>query len=111
MKKVSNKQSKINRAYKKVCKEIALEREHCCTGCGRYDVPLSNSHLIPRSRRPDLIADKNNITYHCLSIGERQGCHEIWESKEKYKLLDYGKNLEYIAKVDEEYYNIITQWD
>ena len=111
MKKVSNKQSKINRELKKVYKEISLEREHCCTGCGRYDVPLSNSHLIPRSRRPDLVLDKNNITYHCLSIGERKGCHEIWEGPNKFTLLDYHTNIEYIERVDKEYYNIITQWD
>ena len=46
----------------KVYDEIALEREHKCTGCGRYDVPLSHSHLIPRSRRKDLITNKRNIT-------------------------------------------------
>ena len=41
-------------------------------------------------------------------MGERKGCHEIWESRERYKLLDYHKNLEYILEVDTEYYFIIT---
>ena len=53
MKAISNKQKAINKELKKVYKEIAEEREHKCTGCNRYDVPLSHSHLIPRSRRKD----------------------------------------------------------
>ena len=62
------KQSKIKRDLNKVYKEIKEERGHYCTGCGRSDVPLSFSHLIPRSRRSDLITDKRNITFHCLSL-------------------------------------------
>tara|TARA_R100000742_G_C4279010_1_gene102648 strand:- start:438 stop:776 length:339 start_codon:yes stop_codon:yes gene_type:complete len=111
MKKVSVKQSKINRELKKVYKEIELDRPHYCTGCGRSDVPLSHSHIIPRSRRPDLQTDKNNITYHCLSMGERRGCHEIWDSGNKDSLLDYHKNIEYILQNDVEYYGLITGWN
>ena len=109
MKKVSDKQRKISKRILKAYKEIALERGKYCSGCGRADVPLSHSHLIPRSRRADLSYDKRNITYHCLSFGERKGCHEIWESRDKDKLLDYHKNLEYILLVDIEYYFIITE--
>ena len=72
MKAISKKQKDINKKLGKVYMEIMDERGHYCTGCGRSDVPLSNSHLIPRSRRSDLICDKRNITYHCLSIGH---CH------------------------------------
>ena len=85
------------------------ERPHYCTGCGRSGVPLSHSHLIPRSRRSDLVTEKKNITYHCLSMGERKGCHDIWESKDRYRLLDYHKNMEYILEVDTEYYFLITE--
>lgn len=109
MKNISLKQSKVNNKLKKVYNDIAQERGHYCTGCGRSDVPLSHSHLIPRSRRADLITDKRNITYHCLSIGEREGCHDIWEGQERYKLLDYHKNIEYILEVDTEYYFLITE--
>ena len=92
MKKISDKQKKIQRRLKKVYDEIALERAHTCTGCGRSDVPLSHSHLIPRSRRSDLITNKQNITYHCLSQGGRTGCHDLWETKQgRKKLLDYLK--------------------
>ena len=64
MKRVSDKQKNINKQLKKVYEDLAHERGAYCTGCGRSDVPLSHSHLIPRSRRPDLITDKRNITYH-----------------------------------------------
>ena len=110
MKKVSKKQSKINNELKKVYKLISETRGYYCTGCGRSNVPLSHSHIIPRSRRPDLVCDINNITYHCL-IGpdNSKGCHSIWESKERYKLLDYHKNMEYILENDLEYYYLIIE--
>lgn len=109
MKLVSKKQNKINKELKKVYKEIAEERGHYCTGCGRSDLPLSHSHIIPRSRRSDLITDKRNITYHCLDTANRKGCHTIWESKDKDTLLDYQNNMEYILEVDTEYYFLITE--
>ena len=109
MRKISKKQNNINKELKKVYKEIELERGHYCSGCGRSDVPLSHSHIIPRSRRPDLITDKRNITYHCLSMGERTGCHDIWEGIKRDRLLDYPKNMEYILEVDPEYYFLISE--
>ena len=111
MKRISNKQKEIKKRLNKVYAEIAFERGHYCEGCGRTEaaVPLSHSHIIPRSRRSDLICNKDNIQYLCLSIGNRRGCHEIWESRNKTKLLCYHKNLEYILEVDTEYYFLITE--
>ena len=109
MKKISDKQKKENRKLSSVYKEIAEERGHYCSGCGKSNVPLSHSHLIPRSRRKDLVTDKRNITYHCLSIGDHKGCHDLWESKDRVKLLDYHKNMEYILEVDTEYYFLISE--
>tara|TARA_R100001440_G_C2472312_1_gene111866 strand:+ start:161 stop:505 length:345 start_codon:yes stop_codon:yes gene_type:complete len=114
MKKVSQKQSVVNRELKKVYKEIAEERGRYCTGCGRRDLALSHSHIIPRSRRPDLVTDKRNITYHCLDSIDvngksRRGCHTIWEGVERYQLLDYMNNMNYIMNVDLEYYNLIKE--
>tara|TARA_R100001443_G_scaffold92894_1_gene99563 strand:+ start:834 stop:1166 length:333 start_codon:yes stop_codon:yes gene_type:complete len=107
---VSKKQDKIKRQLNKIYHEILLER-NTCSGCGKHGnaVPLSFSHIIPRSRRGDLVTDRRNITLHCLSMGERKGCHEIWESIERHKLLDYFTNLAYIKEVDQEYYYIITE--
>ena len=107
MKKISDKQKKLNRRLSIIYNQIAEERGHYCTGCGRT-TNLSHSHLIPRSRRPDLVTDKRNITYHCLSL-DRKGCHDMWETKERIKLLDYCKNMEYILEVDTEYYFLITE--
>tara|TARA_R110001583_G_scaffold180966_1_gene338166 strand:+ start:209 stop:535 length:327 start_codon:yes stop_codon:yes gene_type:complete len=107
MKQISNKQNKEKKKLKIIYNELASERGHYCSGCGRSDVPLSHSHIIPRSRRKDLVTDKRNITYHCLSI-ERKGCHDMWETKDRVKLLDYHKNMEYILEVDTEYYFLIT---
>ena len=71
MKRISNKQKEINKRLNKVYTEIAYERGHYCEGCGRTEtaVPLSHSHIIPRSRRKDLICVKENIQYLCLSLG------------------------------------------
>lgn len=107
MKKISDKQKKEKRRLSIIYNEIAEERGHYCSGCGRSDVPLSHSHLIPRSRRPDLITDKRNITYHCLSMGGTVGCHDKWEGNQRVELLDYQSNMEYIKEVDKEYYYLI----
>ena len=109
MRKISNKQKKEKRLLSIIYNQIAEERGHYCTGCGRSDVPLSHSHLIPRSYNKSLVTDKRNITYHCFSLGEHKGCHDMWESKERVKLLDYCKNMEYILDVDTEYYFLITE--
>ena len=112
---VSKKQAASNRKLKKVYEEIANERGHYCTGCGKssVDVPLSHSHLIPRSRRKDLETDKRNITYHCSSSVDyngksRKGRHDMWESTQRVKLLDYHKNMETILELDVEYYYLIS---
>ena len=92
----TTKETKIKKELKRIYKEIADDRGHYCCGCGRSDVPLT----------------KDNITYHCLSMGQgsRRGCHEMWESRsERSMLLDYHKNLEYVLTVDPEYYFLITE--
>ena len=111
MKQISKKQSRINNKLSKLYKLMAETRGHYCTGCGRSDVPLSHSHYIARSRRKDLETDINNITYHCLSIGNRKGCHELWEGglADKQKLLDYPRALEYILENDTELYFLLTE--
>ena len=113
MRKVSDKQNIINKKLKEVYKQMAEERPHYCSGCGRGDLPLSHSHLIPRSRSRELITDIRNITYHCLGGGDtnRKGCHQLWEGslENKRSLLDYHNNMEYILEVDTEYYFILTE--
>jgi hypothetical protein len=112
MKRISNKQSVINKRLAEIYNQLANEREHICSGCGRGDLPLSHSHIIPRSRRKDLECEVANITYHCLSINGRVGCHELWGSNigDKQKLLDYHANMDYILEVDAEYFYLLTEW-
>jgi hypothetical protein len=83
-------------------KQIADERPHVCTGCGTGQ-NLSHSHLIPRSKRKDLEKVKENITYHCLSVGG-VGCHEKYDSMRLIELKDFESNMKYIYKADKEFY-------
>ncbi len=112
MRTVSKKQAKINRELHKVYTEIAEEREQKCSGCGRYDVPLSHSHLIPRSRQARLVTCKENIVYHCLDHDGHEGCHSIWEHKGGLGLNDYYDNMNVLLRLDEQYYRIrLTKWE
>ncbi len=100
LRKKSKKQLKIDRELRQVYQEMAETRRPVCTGCGTKQ-HLTHSHLIPRSRRRDLVADPGNITYHCMN------CHKVWESGvQADKLFDFYSNMAYIKSVDQEYYNI-----
>lgn len=110
LKRVSIKETINKDKLKVIYQEISQEREHICSGCGNKN-NLSHSHLIPRSRRKDLELDKENIKYHCLvGMNGEEGCHSKWESnilsKMKY-LFDYEDNLNYLSKVDKEYYYFV----
>lgn len=78
--------------------QIAMTRPHICTGCGTRHA-LSHSHIIPKSRSQALRCVPDNITYHCLTK-----CHRTWESTEFWKLNDAVKNMQYVFKVDPEYF-------
>ena len=110
--KTTKKQTIINNDYSKVIREIYNERELKCRGCGKYqggEIKLSNSHIISRKQcqqigRPDLIADKRNITYHCLDFGNHKGCHLKWETAQKVTLLDYESNMHFIRSISIQLY-------
>jgi hypothetical protein len=113
IKQVSEKQAPIERAYKLTCIDMDHTTEPLCTGCGKYqggDIRLSHSHLISRADckrigRPELIYERDNLTYHCMNFGMNQGCHEKWENPiERKTLLDYQKNIDYIKTVNSEMY-------
>jgi 5-methylcytosine-specific restriction endonuclease McrA len=96
----SNKQSSIDRKLKKVYRQLSETRRLYCTGCGTTDA-LTHSHLIPRSRRRDLVCEIENITYHCVN------CHTKWENGVlANELYDYRRNMEYLKRVDNEYFHI-----
>ena len=70
----------------------AIKQEHCA-GCGRRS-NLSRSHTIPRSKRPDLIADPRNIEILCLD------CHVNHESNRFFMLENGEKMVNYMLEVD-----------
>lgn len=103
IKSTSKKQISVEEDLKGVYELIKSTRDFWCTGCGSTQ-NLDHSHLIPRSRRSDLVTEIKNITYHC------RACHLIWEhgsQEEKKKLHDFSRNMEYIKEVDVVYYNIL----
>lgn len=106
---ISVKQKEINKTLYTVYDSMK-KPDMKCSGCGTKE-RLTPSHLIPRSRRADLITDPRNITWHCVGMGEKTGCHEIWESHDRKKLKDYNVNMTYIKEVDFEYYKIIRDKD
>lgn len=98
----STTQQSIDKELSKVYEEIDKGDSLYCKGCGSNEI--THSHLIPRSKRRDLVIEKENITLHC------HDCHDIWEHgllEEKRKLHDFNNNMEYIKSVDEKYYNQI----
>lgn len=120
MKAVSKKQAKEYRELQKIYKHMSETMAPYCRGCGRSDVRISHSHLIPKSRSKSLATNPKNITYHCVggyteTIDgvdiQRKGCHELWEGsvRDKQRLLDYHTNMEIILELDTEYYFIITE--
>lgn len=110
----SLKQQIIEASYKATCVDMDHTTEPLCTGCGKYqggDIRLSHSHLISRADcqrigKPELISERDNLTYHCISFGNNVlGCHNKWENpSERESLLDYEDNIKYIKSVSPEMY-------
>lgn len=112
IKKKSSKQATKDEKYKNVkmmlIEEAQEENTYYCRGCGNTH-SLSLSHLIRRSRRPDLVDLKENMTFHCLVRADGSaGCHDRWESiSEMTELKDFDKNMSVVLRLDPELYWII----
>ena len=112
--KISVKQQEIKQALKITYNEIDNEREHLCDGCGTNQA-LCHSHIISQKDckligKPELISDKRNIHYHCMSP-VNGCCNQKWESKDPKimsQLLDYESNMAFINHVSKELYNKIV---
>ena len=111
--KKSSKQKLVDDNYKDVKKELIIEAKedetYYCRGCGNPN-SLSLSHLIRRSRRPDLTDAKENMTFHCIVRPDgSEGCHQMWEKfSDMVELDDFDDNMMVIRKLDPEYYWIIV---
>jgi len=112
LRQVSKKEINRKQLLSQVYAEIDAERSHWCHGCGSSEYPLSHSHLIPRSKRKDLEAVKENIVFDCLSIGDHKGCHDKWEGrngKELMELKDIHRRMRYIKDTDSAYYQFLFE--
>ena len=100
VKKITKKQSEINRELRKVYHQIDINRPKFCTGC-LSNQQLSHSHLIPRSYNRDLVCEEKNIAIHCMS------CHKKWERGVAVEdMLDFESNMNILKELDESYYNL-----
>jgi len=102
IRKVSEKQSKINRELKRMYEKIDWERPRFCTGC-LSSHQLTHSHLVPRSTNRDLVCEGKNIAIHCME------CHKKWErGVDVEDMLDFTINMEILKELDRDYYNLRT---
>ena len=99
MKRFSNKRAAIEREYKKAKYELYEEYQYCYN-CGNPN-QLTVSHLVPRSRRRDLIAYKGNLMILC------QDCHHQLDFGDRTKLDKWPEILERIKGLDREYYELL----
>ena len=105
--KVSKKQKEVGLEYGRVIQELKVEREFVCECCGRGD-RLSLSHLVPRSFDANLITEKKNIRWHCMSMGSQVGCHTKWENPALRQQLElYEEYMEMVKEMNIKYYRIL----
>jgi hypothetical protein len=97
----SQKQKSIESDYNKMKREN-FKADQLCTGCKNSN-QSTPSHLIPRNRRRDLVAEKRNVKPHCLT------CHRMWEGPDRVNLLDYEENMQIVKELDYEYYQILKR--
>jgi 5-methylcytosine-specific restriction endonuclease McrA len=94
------KRAAIEKELKRVHREIWEERPHNCFNCGISNA-LTFAHLVPRSRRKDLIAEKDNLILLCMD------CHHTLDHGDRQSLRTYPEILERIKALDEEYYYLL----
>ena len=100
---VSKKMKGLLSDYVKIKKDKIQNESSECRGCGGPNA-APNSHIIGRSKREDLIASSENITWHCRK------CHDIWDGSDwdkKKRMNDFDSNMKYIKGADPEYYNLL----
>ena len=91
---LKRKPPKYAAKYGKTIRNMEAHTE--CEGCGESK-PLTNSHLIPRSRRQEFICDELNIHHHC------HDCHDKCETGRYDELEDGLKIVGYIHTIDPDY--------
>lgn len=98
MKKYSDKRAKIAKRYTIILREINEEREPLCESCGKPQ--YEHSHIIPKSRSAELIADKENIIRQC------RDCHINWETGYIWLMDNGDKVMAWLKQKNPEYYMV-----
>lgn len=100
MKRLSTKRAALERDYSKSLKNKMENRDtYGCDGCGK-NVPVTPSHLIPRSYDITLLADIDNFHFHCHK------CAALCEAGEYPRLKDGKEIAEYIKETRPDYWEI-----
>jgi hypothetical protein len=112
------KPTKINPVSKK--KAEALSKKHAtqkqmreqgirwCETCGRSDVLLSHSHIIPVGQYREFEDVAENIIYECW--GDSDSCHYIWEHgtlEQRQAQSTWARKIEVIKKLCPKYLELI----
>lgn len=102
---LSKNKISVNLSYKEACQQILDQRGDQCQGCGTHQ-RLSFSHLVPRSRRPDLIDNPLNIHIHCMDGDGIVGCHTLYEAGRWTNLNDHDTIIQSLQQLDYQYYQL-----
>lgn len=102
MQKISKKYQERLKKKKEAYAKFDETNDGICKGCGQFK-PGSHSHIVPISEAPELEAEVENITWHCIET-----CHQKYESHNieiMKTMLDFEENMAYIKKMKPMYYN------
>lgn len=100
LKRITPKQARIEAEKSKVYRERSEGERPYCQGCGKYGVPLSNSHRIGQANKQH-VCNPDNLDSYCL-----EGCHTNYESGRLYLLQNGGEVLDWLAQTDWERYRM-----
>lgn len=90
-----------NKELHEVYDQIALERPHKCDECYTGE-RLSHSHLAPKAHFQKLAILKENIVYHCMTMGDIVGCHDLYEGMQVAKMKNFEKYYRFLHAYSEE---------
>ena len=106
----SKKKEKANREKLKAYRKLG--ETNVCQTCGRSDLPISRSHLIPVGQYPQFEANTKNILLECY--GQSDACHDVWEHGswlQKQQLKNFKQRMETVKQLCPEYYNrLLLKW-
>ena len=92
----SSKMTDARRAVNTSMREYRKSVPQICNKCGKHGGSLEVDHIVPRSVRPDLAADKSNFQMLCRSCHAKKTQDDIivyahWYAKERgLKVLPYS---------------------